>query len=177
MSDSLGGISKYGMNYTPISSYNQLLQNNLGSANFDEANNSLNEFQNILDNQMMADKTQNVGNEQFNLGAAIDANASAISLNTNPIQSENQQIQPVQSGSAVADTANKFSKAFENGLTSLNEKQLTAQNAVETLASGGNISVHEVMIASQKASLNMQMAMQLRNKMLAAYNELYQMRF
>ena len=51
------------------------------------------------------------------------------------------------------------------------EGEKEAETAFETFASGGDISVHEVMIASQKSGLAMQMAIQLRNQMLNAYNE------
>lgn len=176
MADSLGGISKFGMNYTPISSYNQILNNNLGNANLDNANDSLNNFQNILDSQMVNMQSGNQQTEPLNTGISMDVNANNLQFN-NLHSANNNSISSVSSSSAVSDTANSFGKALENGLTSLNEKQQAAQKAVETLASGGDISVHEVMIASQKSSLNMQMAMQLRNKMLTAYNELYQMRF
>lgn len=173
MADSMGGISKFGMNYTPISSYNEIFKNNLGNANLNNANESLNNFQNILDNQMMNTQAQNQNPMQINAGVSMDVNG----VNTSPNISDIGSVGQVSSGSAVSNTANSFGKALENGLNSLNGTQIAAQNATETLASGGNISVHDVMIASQKSTLNMQMAMQLRNKMLAAYNELYQMRF
>ena len=48
---------------------------------------------------------------------------------------------------------------------------LYSGKAFETFATGGDISVHEVMIASQKSGLAMQMAIQLRNQMINAYNE------
>lgn len=173
MVDSMGGISKFGMNYTPISSYNEIFKNNLENSNLNNANDSLSNFQNILDNQMMNVQAQNQNPMSLNAGVSIDVNA----VNSNPQVSDIGSIGQVSSNSPVSNTANSFGKALENGLTSLNDKQLAAQNAVETLAAGGNISVHDVMIASQKSTLNMQMAMQLRNKMLTAYNELYQMRF
>ena len=47
-----------------------------------------------------------------------------------------------------------------------------AYEAAETFAAGGDISVHDVMIASQKANLTMQMALQMRNRLVTAYNEL-----
>lgn len=174
MVDSMGGINKFGMNFTPISSYNEIFKNNLSNANLENANDSLNNFQNILDNQMVNVQNQQI--EPLNTGITMSVNPNDIHFNNSkPV--DVSSVSSVSSSSAVSNTANSFGKALENGLTSLNDKQVAAQNAVETLASGGDISVHDVMIASQKSSLNMQMAMQLRNKMLAAYNELYQMRF
>lgn len=177
MADSIGGINKFGMNYTPISSYNEMLKNSLGNANLENANDSLNNFQNVLDNQMVNMQNQAAQTEPLNMGISMDVNASNNIHFNSPKSVDFSSISSTSSSSAVSDTANNFGKALGNGLNSLNEKQMAAQNAVETLASGGDISVHEVMIASEKSALNMQMAMQLRNKMLSAYNELYQMRF
>ena len=47
---------------------------------------------------------------------------------------------------------------------------------METFAAGGDISVHEVMIATQKSTLAMQMAIQLRNQMINAYTEFKNLR-
>lgn len=171
-------INKFGMNYSPVSSYNKLLENGLGSANLDGANDSLNNFQNILNNQMASVDMQGQ-QDPFVMGVSMDVGAKgAINPHSQAVQKvDSRMITAVSSDSAVSATASNFSNAIGGGLNSLNTKQLEAQKAVETLASGGDISVHDVMIASQKASLNMQMAMQLRNKILTAYNELYQMRF
>ncbi len=176
MTDSMGGINKLGMNYSPVSSYNKLLENNLGSANFEGANESLNDFQNILNTQMSNLNMQGQQADPFTMGISMDVNA--VNPHSNSVQKvDSRMVTAISSDSPVSSTANDFSKALSNGISSLNNKQVEAQKAVETLASGGDISVHDVMIASQKASLNMQMAMQLRNKILTAYNELYQMRF
>ncbi len=44
------------------------------------------------------------------------------------------------------------------------------------MAMGEDVSVHDVMIASEKASLSMGMALQLRNKILSAYTEINNVR-
>ena len=45
----------------------------------------------------------------------------------------------------------------------------------EDLAMGGATSIHDAMIAAEKAELSMQMAIQVRNRILNAYTELTQM--
>ena len=70
----------------------------------------------------------------------------------------------------------KISGAFMDGINSVNNAAIDAENKQEILAMGGDISAHEVMIAAEKANLSMQMGLQLRNKILAAYNELYNVR-
>lgn len=169
MSDPIGGISKFGLNYTPISSYNKLMENSLSTMNPDAATDgAVSDFEGILNNQISNMQNQNYSNP---LTAGINMDVNNVS-DVNNIQSLGGA-----DSSAVGNMAHNISNGFSNGLKSLNEKQVQAENAVETLASGGDISVHDVMIASEKATLNMQMALQLRNKILTAYNELYQIRF
>lgn len=75
----------------------------------------------------------------------------------------------------AGQVAKDFSATLSNSLTELNDTQRTAEVALETFATGGDIDVHSVMIAAQKASLSMNMAMQLRNKAIQAYQEIYRM--
>ncbi len=77
------------------------------------------------------------------------------------------------------DTAGGFMKQIENAVSSslnaVNNKRLLADAAQEEFAMGGDVSVHDLMIAQEKASLSMQMALQTRNKIIAAYNDIKNM--
>ena len=66
----------------------------------------------------------------------------------------------------------KVSGAFSDGLNNVNNAALEAERAQEILASGGNISAHEVMIATEKSNLSLQMAVQIRNRLINAYQEI-----
>lgn len=66
----------------------------------------------------------------------------------------------------------KVSGAFSGGLNSVNNAALEAERAQEILASGGDISAHEVMIATEKSNLSLQMAVQIRNRLINAYTEI-----
>ena len=66
----------------------------------------------------------------------------------------------------------KVNGAFSDGLNSVNNDALNAERAEEILASGGDISAHEVMIAAEKSNLSLQMAVQIRNKHINAYTEI-----
>ncbi|MBQ2871827.1 flagellar hook-basal body complex protein FliE [bacterium] len=101
----------------------------------------------------------------------IQINAGNVNIpNLDMSLTQDVKIQPK---SEVERALGNFGEGFADGIRSINQKELEAEHAVETLASGGDISVHEVMIAAEKANLSMQMGLQLRNKILAAYNELY----
>lgn len=84
--------------------------------------------------------------------------------------------QKVENLSETALMARDIGQGFSNGISNLSATQKTAEDAMETFAAGGDISVHEVMIASQKSTLAMQMAIQLRNQMINAYSEFKNLR-
>ena len=79
--------------------------------------------------------------------------------------------QKIENLSPTAKMANSIGQGFSNGLSEVSNLGKEAEDAFETFATGGDISVHDVMIASQKSGLAMKMAIQLRNQMINAYNE------
>ena len=124
-----------------------------------------------------------VGNNNFGeiLDNKIEDNITFRGLQggiSNDIGIENEKLSQSDNNgkSEVCKFANKVSSSLESSLIEVNNKQIDSENAVKTYASGGDISVHEVMIASEKASLAMQMSLQLRNKILQAYNEINQIK-
>lgn len=80
-----------------------------------------------------------------------------------------------KSDEGLGSFANQFGTAFSNSLNAVNNARLEADRLQEDLAMGGNTNIHDAMIAAEKASLSMQMAVQVRNRILAAYNEITSM--
>ena len=79
--------------------------------------------------------------------------------------------------SPVDSLMNSIENAFSNGLNDVNEKKMYSDSLQEAFARGADVSVHELMIASEKSALSMQMAMQIRNKMISAYTDIKNMAF
>ena len=52
-----------------------------------------------------------------------------------------------------------------------------AQNAVVGLMSGQGVEVHDARIATQKSELAFELALQVRNKAVSAYQQMMQMQF
>ena len=69
----------------------------------------------------------------------------------------------------------KISGAFMDGINSVNNAAIDAEDKQEILAMGGDISAHEVMIAAEKSNLSLQMAIQIRNRLINAYSEINSM--
>ncbi|AGY82348.1 flagellar hook-basal body complex protein FliE [Carnobacterium inhibens] len=70
-----------------------------------------------------------------------------------------------------------FSGILENAMSSLNEQQVSADQGVQDLVSGNTDNLHNVMIQTSEAQLSLELALQLRNKGLEAYNEIKNMQF
>lgn len=69
----------------------------------------------------------------------------------------------------------QISASFGSGLDSVNKAKIEADRMQEDIAMGGPTSIHDAMIAAEKAELSMQMAIQIRNRILSAYTEINSM--
>ena len=93
----------------------------------------------------------------------------------NEIEAEKNQSKKINNISSVGSLMNSIENAFSNGLNDVNEKRLQLDAMQEAFARGEDVSIHDMMIASEKSMLSMQMAMQIRNKMISAYTDLKNM--
>ena len=71
--------------------------------------------------------------------------------------------------------ATGFGDVLKNALKEVSSAQNVSDKKTDQLLTGEVKDVHEVMIASQKASLSLQMTMQVRNKVVEAYQEVMRM--
>ena len=76
---------------------------------------------------------------------------------------------------AAGNTGGGFGQALTNAISSLNESQNAADNASTRMAAGDPIDLHEVMLARETASLQFQLAVQVRNKLVEAYQDVMRM--
>ncbi|HNW25734.1 MAG TPA: flagellar hook-basal body complex protein FliE [Candidatus Gastranaerophilaceae bacterium] len=141
-----------GMNFSPVAEYNNYLK---GSASF-EVNSDLS-FETILDRQKDTLRQKNV----------VQKSQDAVNSDFENVLSSSRIKQ-----NSAANFLNSFGNALGGGLNSVDQSTKTFERAQEAMAMGENVSVHDVMIAAEKANLSMQMAIQLRNKIITAYNEI-----
>ncbi|MHB8926055.1 MAG: flagellar hook-basal body complex protein FliE [Bacillota bacterium] len=86
-------------------------------------------------------------------------------------------------GAAGAATANKdaatggssFADLLNQAIGDVNQMQLQAEQAGMDLAAGKVTDLHQVMITTEKANLALQLAIQVRNKVIEAYQEIMRM--
>ncbi len=70
-----------------------------------------------------------------------------------------------------------FLDTLKSAVSAVDGQQEEAQTAVTNLLSGKGEDVHSAMIDVQRAELSFQLMMQLRNKVVAAYQEVARMQF
>ena len=75
----------------------------------------------------------------------------------------------------MGNFASNMGSAFSSSLNAVNDARIMADKMQEDIAMGGSTSIHDAMIAAEKASLSMQMAIQVRNRIVSAYTEMTQM--
>jgi flagellar hook-basal body complex protein FliE len=69
-----------------------------------------------------------------------------------------------------------FKDMLVDSFQQVNTMQLQADQAVETMFSGGEINPAEVLTAVQKADLAFRLTMQMRNKLMEVYQEIKDIR-
>ncbi len=76
-----------------------------------------------------------------------------------------------------AGAGDTFGNLFHSAATQVNKLDNDAQSAVTGLLNGQGVEVHDAMIATQKSELAFQLALQVRNKAVSAYQTMMQMQF
>ena len=105
-------------------------------------------------------------------GATALLGAPAIPLN------ELQQLSPgafTQSLGATQPTPTSFANVFGQLVNEVGDKQAAAGENLSALLGGQNVSLHQAMISMEEASVSFQMMVEVRNKLLEAYQELMRM--
>jgi flagellar hook-basal body complex protein FliE len=74
-----------------------------------------------------------------------------------------------------AEPGKAFGDFLKDALGEVNKMQVEAEHAVEDLASGKTEDIARVMLAVAKADLAFETMMQIRNKLLDAYQEMMRM--
>jgi flagellar hook-basal body complex protein FliE len=71
--------------------------------------------------------------------------------------------------------ATSFNAVLKNTMNDINALQLKADQAIEKVELDSSASIHEAMIALEKADISFKAMMQVRNKIIEAYQEVMRM--
>ncbi|MDF2882606.1 MAG: flagellar hook-basal body complex subunit FliE [Clostridiaceae bacterium] len=87
--------------------------------------------------------------------------------------------QSVNDKSSILDTNNDSSTSFidtlKAKLNDVNDSQVAAEDKTAAFVSGDDTNIHDVMIATEEAKMSLELAIQVRNKLVDAYQELNRM--
>ena len=68
-----------------------------------------------------------------------------------------------------------FSNYFKDALDNVNEQQIAADEVTNQFIAGEDVDLYEVLLATEEAKMSLQLAVQVRNKLVEAVQELTRM--
>jgi flagellar hook-basal body complex protein FliE len=80
-------------------------------------------------------------------------------------------------GAGAEGAATPFSGIFQSMVEQTSELDAKASHAVTGLLSGQGVEIHDAMIATEKADMAFELALQVRNKAVGAYQQMMAMQF
>ena len=88
-----------------------------------------------------------------------------------------QGIQPTDTTQRVGGTGvfESFSNVLQQALQDVNQVHLAADADAQKLVAGGDVDIHQVMIGMEKANVAFGLTLQVRNKLVEAYQEIMRM--
>ena len=104
-------------------------------------------------------------------------NSSISSLRILPAGTEAPALTPAGGGLSSGDGASPFLDVLHGALDDMQQLQGEAQSKVAGVLEGNGTDVHSALIAVEKADLSFQLMMQVRNKIVSAYQEISRMQF
>jgi flagellar hook-basal body complex protein FliE len=108
----------------------------------------------------------------------ISALATAPLASLTPAQSA-QFLPPLsEAGQGAAGSpaaAGSFGQMVSSGLQNVNEQLFTSQTDLQRLALGDAQNLHQIMIRLEESRLSFQLMMQVRNRLLEAYQDVMKM--
>jgi len=100
---------------------------------------------------------------------------SIEAINFLPTSKEIAQLSELGIGSQDQTAKSDFSKWFNSEMNELNQQLKASEINLEKLATGETNNLHEVMLSLEKAKMSFQLTVQVRNKLLEAYQEIMRM--
>ncbi len=82
---------------------------------------------------------------------------------------------PVERPHAPAATPGAFSAALSGALRGVDQLQKSAEAEAARFLSGEAVDIHQVALAHQRAQLSFELFLQMRNKVIQAYQEIMRM--
>ncbi|MFC5712151.1 flagellar hook-basal body complex protein FliE [Thalassorhabdus alkalitolerans] len=88
---------------------------------------------------------------------------------------DSRTLDNMQTKKTPAEAHQSFKESFTHALSQVNETMKESDKMTEKLAAGKAENLHDVMIAAQKSSISLQATVEVRNKVIEAYQEVMRM--
>lgn len=97
--------------------------------------------------------------------------------NINGINSANSLSNPLSklSSESIEGSGDGFGSIIKDAIKSVDETQKSAEQEIKTAVTGESPDLHKTIIALQTADLQFQLGLQVRNKLIGAYEEIMRM--
>jgi flagellar hook-basal body complex protein FliE len=89
--------------------------------------------------------------------------------------SKSIRIEGSSTTSSASGAGKNFADTLKDAIGSVNELQVASDKAMQNLATGKTDNVADVMIATEKADIALRVMLQVRNKIIDAYQEVMKM--
>jgi len=89
-----------------------------------------------------------------------------------------QPVQPTLTqtvSQTIPSNKDSFGSVLKNAISAVNDSQIASDKMTDKLVNGENVELHDVMISAQKANITLNTALQVRNKVVEAYQEIMRM--
>lgn len=82
---------------------------------------------------------------------------------------------PTPSANPSADAPKSFADTLKEAVNNVNQIQKESDVKMQELATGKTQNIHDVMLAAEKADISLKLMVQVRNKIIEAYQEIMKM--
>lgn len=88
---------------------------------------------------------------------------------------EGMQSAEIKQAPTSSEVQQSFGSFLKTAIEDTNDLQVQSDVMTQKLIMGENVELHEVMIAAQKAAISLNATMEVRNKVVEAYQEIIRM--
>lgn len=92
-----------------------------------------------------------------------------------PGLAEQVGLPPIKPAAVEPQSGEKFTDMLSSMVNSVNELQSASAGAQQAMMNGDAVELHQVMIKAEEAGLSMDFLLEIRNKLVNAYNDIMRM--
>jgi flagellar hook-basal body complex protein FliE len=108
-------------------------------------------------------------------GLRFNTSSPNVTDNINELRKNNVSETKFKESSSGSISGESFADSLKKAVHSVDSLQKDADVKMQELTTGKSQNIHETMIAAEKADIALKLMVQVRNKIIEAYNEIMKM--